>query len=139
MAGQSFEDQMRLGALRDQRLGNEFRDQMAAGTANFRENMQTAEMQSGLRQQAITEELQRRGWTLNEINAVLTGAQVGMPTMPTFMGANRSETTDYMGAAQNQYTGDLNRFNATQGARQGLMTGIAGLATGGSDLWNAWR
>jgi hypothetical protein len=36
--------------------------------------------QSGLRMQAIAEEAQRRGMTLNELNALLTGQQVTMPT-----------------------------------------------------------
>jgi len=35
--------------------------------------------QVGLRQQAIAEEAQRRGMSLNELNALLTGTQVSMP------------------------------------------------------------
>jgi hypothetical protein len=45
---------------------------LATGAAGF---------QNTLRQQAIAEEAQRRGMTLNELNALLTGQQVNMPNM----------------------------------------------------------
>ena len=47
--------------------------------------MQAANYANALRQQQIGEAMGRRGQSLNEINALLSGQQVGMPQMPTFM------------------------------------------------------
>jgi hypothetical protein len=58
--------------------------------------------QAQLRQQAIAEEAQRRGMSLNELNALLTGQQVSMPQMPSFMGASAGQAPNLLGAAQAQ-------------------------------------
>lgn len=86
-----------------------------------------------LRQQQISEEMQKRGLTINEMNAILTGQQVGMPSMPGFQNAGKSETVQYNQAAQNQYQGQLDQFNANQQATQGLMSGAMGGAMMFSD------
>lgn len=75
-----------------------------------------------LRQQQIAEEMQRRGFSLNEINAILTGQQVGMPSMPSFNTANRADTTQYLNAAQMQGQAALDSFNAEQQALQGTLS-----------------
>ena len=46
--------------------------------------------------------MQKRGWSLNEINALISGQQVGMPQMPSFNPAAAAEATQYNTAAQNQ-------------------------------------
>jgi hypothetical protein len=97
------------------------------------QNFQRAGYQNTLRQQQIAEEMQRRGFSLNEINAVLTGQQVGMPSMPGFNAANRSEGVQSLGAAQMQGQANLDSFNAEQQALQGLMSGVAGGAMMFSD------
>lgn len=56
-----------------------------------------------LRQSQISEEMQKRGFSLNEINAVLNGQQVGLPTAPGFTNAGKSQAVDYSGAASAQY------------------------------------
>lgn len=61
-----------------------------------------ADAQNRYRQQYIAEEAQRRGMSLNELNALLTGQQVQMPQMPDFKGATKADTTNYLGAAQMQ-------------------------------------
>jgi len=58
------------------------------------------QQQSQLRQQAIAEEAQRRGMPLNELNALLTGQQVGMPQMPGFNAAGVAAPSNMLGAAQ---------------------------------------
>lgn len=92
-----------------------------------------ANYQNTLRQQQIAEQMQQRGFSLNEINAILTGQQVGMPSMPGFQNAQRSEAVQYNQAAQNQYQGQLDQFNAGQQATQGMMQGVMGGAMMFSD------
>jgi hypothetical protein len=74
------------------------------------------------RQQEIAEEMQRRGFSLNEVNALLTGQQVGMPNMPSFNPSSRAESTQYMQAAGQQGQHDLDVFNS-QNAMFGQMMG----------------
>jgi hypothetical protein len=80
------------------------------------------------RQQGVAEMLQRRGATLNEINALLGGTQVGMPQSPNFSQANMAQTPDYLGAMGNQYGAQLNQYNAQQAQLQSLMGGAASIA-----------
>ena len=61
--------------------------------------------QQTMRSAAIAEEAQRRGMTLNELNALLTGQQVNMPTMPGFSQAQGAQGAQYMDAAKMQ--GDM--------------------------------
>lgn len=84
-------------------------------------NQQYANAQNQLRQQAITEEMQRRGMSLNEMNALLSGQQVQMPNMPTFNASGKAETPNIMGAMQNQYDAQLGAYNADQAAFGNLL------------------
>lgn len=110
-------------------------DQTAAGFENtakgqqFGTQMQGANYQNQLRQQQIAEDMQKRGYSLNEINAILNGQQVGMPSMPGFSQANASQATQYLPAAQMQNQANLDQFNAQQGGLQGLMGGVSSLAS----------
>lgn len=103
---------------------------ISAGQAGYGQQMQSANYQNTLRQQQIAEDMQRRGYSLNEINAILTGQQVGMPNMPTFNQAQRSEATQYSQAAQSQGQYALDSYNAEQQAMQGMMSGVSGMAGG---------
>jgi hypothetical protein len=73
--------------------------------------------QAQLRQQAIAEEAQRRGMSLNELNALLTGQQVSMPQMPSFMGASAGQAPNLLGAAQAQGQYGLNAANQNLAAQ----------------------
>lgn len=66
-----------------------------------------------LRQNQIAEEMQRRGFSLNEINALISGQQVAMPTMPGFSQASRAAGVDYSGAARDQYAADKDAADAS--------------------------
>jgi hypothetical protein len=81
-----------------------------------------------VRQAEIAEEMQRRGFSLNEINAILSGQQIGMPSMPGFNTASRAQGADYSGAANSQWGADMDRFSAQQAQSQMLMNGITGAA-----------
>lgn len=76
------------------------------------------------RQRDITEEQQRRGWSLNEANALISGQQVGMPTMPSYNTAGRAETTQYSQAGQQQHQAAMDAYNAEQAAMAGMMGAI---------------
>ena len=55
--------------------------------------------QQGMRSAAIAEQAQKRGMTLNELNALLTGQQVNMPQMPGFQQSGTAQAPNYTGAA----------------------------------------
>lgn len=100
-------------------------DSLAMGSQEqnnqFNRDLQGSSYQNQLRQQAIAEEAQRRGMSINEMNALISGQQVQNPNMPQFSQATKADTTNYMGAAQN--IGQNNQFNAGQNA-QAWQTGL---------------
>ena len=96
------------------------RDQQMDVTAGNYENQ--------VRQAQIAEEMQSRGFSLNEINAILSGQQIGMPSMPGFNTAQRAQGADYSGAANQQWGADMDAFSAQQAQSQMLMNGVTGAA-----------
>lgn len=92
-------------------------------------NQQYANAQNQLRQQAITEMLQRRGTSLNEMNALLNGQQVNMPQMPTFNASGMAQTPDIMGALQNTYNANLANSNAQNAGFNNLLQAGAQLGS----------
>jgi len=88
-------------------------------------NQQFADAQNRLRQQAIAEEAQRRGMSLNEMNALLSGQQVQMPQMPSFNQAGLAQTPNILGATQMAYDANLGAVNA-QNAQMGNLLGTVG-------------
>lgn len=132
-AAQALQQQLGIGGQQyNQDLSNANRTD-AQGSTKYGQQMQSANYQNQRRQQQISEEMQRRGFSLNEINAILTGQQVGMPNMPTFNTAQRSEGVQSLNAAQMQGQADLNAFNAQQQGTQSALSGIAGGAMMFSD------
>jgi hypothetical protein len=81
-----------------------------------------------VRQARIAEEMQARGFSLNEINAILSGQQIGMPSMPGFNTAERAQGADYNAAANSQWGADMDAFSAQQAQAQMLMEGVTGAA-----------
>lgn len=91
--------------------------------------------QSQIRQQAIAEEAQRRGMSLNELNALLTGQQVSMPqgfaNAPNTT-AGTASPTNYLGAAQAE--GNFLTANKPTGTDWGsALGGVASAAAAFSD------
>lgn len=84
-------------------------------------NQQYANAQNQLRQQAIAEQAQRRGMSLNEMNALLSGQQVSMPQMPSFVAAQQSQTPNILGATQMGYDAQLGATNAQNAAFGNLL------------------
>jgi hypothetical protein len=78
---------------------NAFNQALGANAQNWQQALQGSQYANQIRQQQITEALTKRGASLNEINALLSGQQVGMPQMPSFNTAQAAQPGDYMGAA----------------------------------------
>lgn len=96
--------------------------------AALREQMNVGEYQDTLRQRQIAEEMQRRGMSLNEMNALLTGQQVSSPQMPGFQNASRAETANLLGAAQATGNYNMNAWQQNQQQQGNMMGDIASLA-----------
>ena len=115
-AQQNFQNQMTAAQFWNQQNQQNFQNQMTAGGYNQQ-----------VRNSALAEMQQQRGQPLNELNALLTGQQVGMPQMPSFNTAGKASGVDYSGAANSQYQAALDVFNAKQAGLSGLMGGAASL------------
>jgi len=125
-----FQNQLAGANFQNQAQAQDFAQKMASGQQGFNQQMQADQYQTQLRQQQIAEEMQRRGFSLNEINAIISGQQVAMPTMPGFSQASKADTVDYLGAANMQGQSALDAFNAEQAAMQGMMSGVGSMAGG---------
>ena len=105
--------------------GSNFQNQSVSQQAGLDQSMGSFQNQN--RQSAIAEEMQRRGYSLNELNALLTGQQVNMPQNPSNTPqstAGRAAGVDYSGAAQNQYGAAINSTNVDN-ANMNSMLGSA--------------
>ena len=125
---QAFNQNLQAAQFGNQALGQASALDIARQQANnqaaqqqFGMNQQAAQFQNQLRQQAIAEQMQRRGMSLNEMNALLTGQQVGMPQMPTFNAAQRSETPQLVDAMGRTYDAQLGAYNAQQAGANALL------------------
>ena len=63
---------------------NAFNQALQANNQNYNQTLSSAQIQNQLRQAQGQEIQQQRGYGLNELNALLNGQQVGMPSMPNF-------------------------------------------------------
>ena len=127
-AGQRFSQDLQSQQFRNQALGQASALDIArmqagnqARAQQFGLNQQFADSRNRLRQQAIAEQMQRRGMSLNEMNALLSGQQVSMPQMPSFVASQRSETPNILGATQMGYDAALGSYNAQQAAFGNLL------------------
>jgi len=134
---QGISEAMAQGNFGNQALGqaqgldiNALNAMNAAQSQAFGLNQAYANQQNTLRQQAIAEQAQRRGMSLNEMNALLSGQQVQMPTMPTFNAAGRSETPQLLNAAQSQYSAALDAANARNAGMSNVFGGLTSLGAG---------
>ena len=134
--GQAFNQGLQAFQFGNQALGQASALDIARQQANnqaaqqqFGMNQQAADFQNRLRQQAIAEQAQRRGMSLNEMNALLTGQQVGMPQMPSFNMASKAETPQLVDAMARTYDAQLGAYNAQQAANANMMSGLGSLAS----------
>ena len=99
----------------------------AESSQMFEQQRQQADYANNLRQSQMAEEMKKRGFSLNEINAIMTGQQVQAPNFESFSQAGRGKGVDYSGAAQ--ATG-----NAEQANYQAMMGGL-GQAAGAASMF----
>jgi len=116
------------GQMYGQQMGmnqNAYNQALGANQQNYSQSMGNSAYANQIRQQQLTEAMTKRGFSLNEINALLSGQQVGMPSMPNFSAAEAAQPAPLMtGAAQ-----DASAANAAN-PMNGLM-GMAGSLGGG--------
>jgi hypothetical protein len=132
-AQQALQQQLGIGSQEFQQGTTRAGMEDTRAQTGFGQELQRSNYQNTQRQQQIAEEMQRRGLTINEMNAILTGQQVNMPNMPGFNQAAASAATNYTGAARDQYGAEMDAFNAQQQQMQGIMQGAAGGAMMFSD------
>jgi hypothetical protein len=128
--GSTAQQQQLQAQVQQQQLGlgqqqQGFQQQLASQGQNYNQQQQSATFQNQLRNQQLTDAMTQRGFSLNEIQALLNGQQVGMPSFGGYNTANASAATDYSGAAQNQYGASMDAYNAGQATTNALI-GAAG-------------
>lgn len=107
-----------------------FQQQQAAGNQNFQQQQAAAAYQNQLRQQQIAESQQQQNWSLNALNALLSGQQVSNPQFANFNASQQGQGVNYMQAGQDQYQAGLQQQQmANQGMGQALQgaSSIAGM------------
>jgi hypothetical protein len=102
-------------------------NQLSTGAQTYGQQTQSADYQNQLRQQQIAEDMQQRGFTTNEINAMLTGQQVQTGPSPQFNAAGSSLPTNYSGAATSGYGADLNAANLANSQTSNTVGDAAGI------------
>jgi hypothetical protein len=110
---------------------NTFSQAYGANQANFGQAMQGSQYGNQIRQQQITEAMQKRGFSLNEINGLLSGQQVNAPQMPNFAQGQAAQPAPLYTAAVDSASADnaANPMNALIGAAGtgvGAYTGAGG-------------
>ena len=146
-AGQMFGQQMdrrnqqvgERGAVADffnQSGSQAYQQAMGANQANFDQAMRSSQYANQIRQQQMTEAMTQRGFSLNEINALLSGQQVNTPQMPQFNAASAAQAAPiYQGAAdQASINAASSPWNAI-GSIAGAGLGAAGAAGGFGNLF----
>jgi len=116
-AGQQNFDQRATAANQN------FNQAATAGNQNFQQGQSAANFQNQVHQQQIADMLQQQGFGLNEINSILTGQQIAMPTMPNFSQASKSETPQLFNAAQANFNNQSTADSMSNANMQGLMQG----------------
>ena len=77
------------------RNAQNYQQAFGANQANFDQMMRSSGYANQIRQQQMAEAMQKRGFSLNEINALLSGQQVGLPQMPGFNQAQSAVPAPY--------------------------------------------
>ena len=95
----------------------------------FQQQKGTSDYSNKLRQDAIKEEMTRRGFSLNEINALISGQQVQNPSFENYNQASRSQPAPIFNAA-------VQDMNADQAAKQGFMSGLGNTVGSAASLYS---
>jgi len=110
----------RMANFANQAAGQGFQQALGANEANFNQAMRSNQFATQLRQQQLAEAMQRRGFSLNEINALLSGQQVQSPQMPSFNAAAAAQPAPI-------YQGAVDAGNFQQMGLNSIFSGLTGL------------
>ena len=128
---QGWEELQGAGQFQNLAQQQKFGQEAQAGAQNFGQQMQQSAYQNQLRQQQMSEAERERSRPLNEYNALMSGTQVGQLETPDFAQSRSAGGTDYTGAARDAYQAQQDAYNAKQSSKQGMMSGLGGLASAG--------
>ena len=119
---------------------NTFSQNLGANAQNYGQAMGNSAYANQIRQQQLTEAMTQRGFSLNEINALMSGDQVGLPQMPSFSEASAAQPADYQGAAVQQASANAagDPTGAILGAGTDLAGAYLGTATGAGAVTSAF-
>lgn len=124
------------GAVQNDLMKGENDALLAAILSGGQEQSRLLGLQQAQRQAQLSEAGYLRNEPINTLNAVRTGAQV---TAPTFTNVPQQQTTqgpNLLNAANAQYQGNLNAYNADQASSGNFMSGLFSL--GGAALGSPW-
>jgi len=107
---------------------NLFNQRLSSNAQNFGMDNTQFNQANQLRGQQFQEALTKRGFDLNELQALINGQQVNMPQFGGYSQAGNAGGTDYTGAAQDQ-------GNFDQSASQGFWGGVGDLAGAGLNAY----
>ncbi len=88
-------------------------------------------MDMARRQLAVSEQLRRRGLSLEDITELTQGARVDRPTMPGFQAAGTSQAPQLLEAQEMATRNAIDDYNARQMRNQSLWSGLVDIGTAG--------
>lgn len=127
--GQGFQDVLSAAGLQNSARSQAMQEQMGMLGYNQDTQYRQADYYNQLRQQAMNEMITQRGYSLNEVNALLSGQQVGLPQFNQFTNAGVAQAPQYLQAAQLQGQQNAANASASNSWFNSLMGGV-GTAAG---------
>lgn len=100
---------------------------MSANAQGYNQALQSGQFGNTAQQQALSQALTQRQLPLNEVAALMSGSQIQNPSFPAYNGAN-VQAAPVMAATQAQGQGNMNLYNAQQGAANSFNSGLMGMA-----------
>jgi hypothetical protein len=115
-----------------------FGQNLAAQGQNFQQGLQAATFQNTMRQQQLAEAMQQRGFSLNEINAIISGQQVSAPSFSGYNTQGATAGVDYSGAASAGFDAQMQQ-KAAKDAQTGQIMGAVGSVAGAAMMFSDER
>lgn len=125
---QSWSDLMQAGQFQNEARKQGLNEQSMMGTYNQNLDFRQSDYYNQLRQSMINEEIARRGYSLNEVNALLNNQQVGLPQFGGFRDAGVAQAPQLLAAAQMQGQQNAATASAENAGMEALMGGLGSAA-----------
>lgn len=129
--GQTYSENLGAGNFNNMARQQALAEQIGIKDRDYQMANQDVNNTNALRTATINEDLARRGTSLNEINALLTGQQVQLPNMAPVTMASKASAPDYLTAANMQNNANYGQYSANQAANQGFMSGLTNTISSG--------